>query len=105
MEQIKPNADGTCSRECPIHPYRLEMDGKWNPDDACKKWSNGGWCGVAYQRLLEVARLFVEFVESDHFYALDVSLREKCGESLECLSCRMVRAYDAVRDLVEVSDE
>jgi len=117
MSEIKPNADGTCSREC---PQRIEHD----VYAECAALRDGitedgeeaflvvagpmdyiGICPIAYQWLREAAGALIDFVESDHFCALDESLREGCGDSGNCLACRMSGAYDAVRDLVEVEDE
>ena len=71
MEQIKPNADGTCSRECPqcfkgfvydtedyyeLHCRLLKYENGDSQmvDDCCEYFI--GICPIAYQRLLEVER-------------------------------------------------
>jgi len=96
MEQIKPNADGTCSfDECPQYwarPFRgfcRALDG-----DAVYKCDYFiGICPLAYKLFLEVALAIKETQSATSSGEWEVRWSE------------VLVKYDAVRDLVEVSDE
>ena len=101
MSEIKPNADGTCSRECPQlvsdgHPFGCRQTGRATAP---------GYeiCPIAYQQLLEAARTRAVLYELRHRmknYDEGPTIQEYEDAVIAASS-----AYDAVRDLVEVSDE
>jgi len=88
-DKIKPNADGTCSQECPEY---ADVEPGISTSPVCfaqgegvvaGTW-HGAHCPVAYQRLLEVVRLVA---------------------GADFVNLRISDALDAVRDLMGEDDE
>ena len=90
MSEIQPNADGTCSREC---PQFSEVDDYCRAVKSAKMRTGSEICPIAYQRLLEVER---------HARRIRKARR---GEPRSVVEWALDQALVAVRDLKGEDDE
>jgi len=107
MSEIKPNADGTCSRECPQVEHVI-------PETPYDTWSvrcrlvenrfvfGSEICPIAYQRLQEVARTrMVLRLLGERIFDRDAP----SNQEWEMAEDQANDALDAVRELVGGDDE
>jgi len=100
MSEIKPNADGTCSRECP--QFHEEQDDYCREANLVKMGVDSEVCPIAYQRLQEVARTrMVLRLLGERIFDRDAP----SNQEWEMAEDQANDALDAVRELVGGDDE